>query len=80
MRPVANQQGQFFTTAKNHKFDSIEDIYVEKLKFKPIISQTGTFTYSCKKVIVEYSKSLFQNDITSRIHNVFQKCCEIYLH
>ena len=54
MRPVANQQGQFFTTAKNHKFDSIEDIYVEKLKFKPIISQTGTFTYISLKEIIDY--------------------------
>ena len=36
MRPVANQPAKLFTTAKTYKFNDIEDINVEKLKFRPI--------------------------------------------
>ena len=41
MRPKSNQPGRFFATAKTHKFDSISDITLDKLKLCPIIDQTG---------------------------------------
>ena len=51
---VANQPVKLFATAKTHKFNNIEDINVDELKFRPIIDQTGTFTCNCSKVTAEY--------------------------
>ena len=62
MKPVANQAAKLFATTKTHKFNNIEDINVEELKFRPIIDQAGTFTYNCSKVTAEYLKSLCQNE------------------
>ena len=45
MRPAANQPAKLFLPAKTHKFNNIEDINVDELKFRPIIDQKGTFTY-----------------------------------
>ena len=47
VRPVANQPAKLFATAKTHKYNNIEDINVEKLKFK---------------IIAEYLKPLSQNE------------------
>ena len=46
MLPKSNQPGQLYGTAKTHKFSSIEDITLENLKFCPIITQSGTYTYN----------------------------------
>ena len=62
MRPVANQPAKLFATAKTHTFNNIENIYVEELESRPIIDQTGTFTYNCSKVMAEYLKPLCQNE------------------
>ena len=56
MRPVSNQPG------KTHKFSSLDEIAIEKLKFRPIISQVGTYTYNGAKVIADYLKPLCQNE------------------
>ena len=61
MRPVSNQPGHIYTTAKTHKFNSLDDINVDNLTFRPIISQTGTYTYDAAKVIPEYPKPLCSN-------------------
>ena len=37
MCPKSNQPGRFFATAKTHKFDSVNDIALDKLKLHPII-------------------------------------------
>ena len=42
IRPCSNQADRFIATAKTHKFKSIEDIYLESLKLRPIIHQTRT--------------------------------------
>ena len=42
MRPVFNQPERIYATARTHKFNSLDDINVENLKFRPIISQIGT--------------------------------------
>ena len=39
MRPVSNQPGRIYATAKTHKFNSLDDINVDNLKFRPTISQ-----------------------------------------
>ena len=62
MRPFAIQPAEWFATAKTHKFKNIEDINVEKLKFRPMIGQAGTFTYNFSKVITDYLKPLCQNE------------------
>ena len=54
MRPVSNQPGRFFATAKTHKFPSSNDIAVENLKLCPIIDLTGTYAYKTSKVITNY--------------------------
>ena len=41
MRPVSNQPGRFFATAKAHKFPSLNDITVENLKLRLIINLIG---------------------------------------
>ena len=37
-------------------------ITVVSLKFRPIIDQTGTFTYNATKVISDYLKTLCKNE------------------
>ena len=61
MTPVSNQPGPIYATAKTHKFNSLDDIKVNNLKFRPIISQIGTNTYNVAKVIAEFLKSLCSN-------------------
>ena len=64
MRPVSNQPGRFFATAKTQKFTSLNDITVENLKLRPIIDLTGTYTYNTSKVIANYLRPLSKNQYT----------------
>ena len=61
MRPVSNQHRRIYATAKIHKFNSLDEIIVDNLKFRPIISQIGTYTNNAAKVIAEYLKTLCSN-------------------
>ena len=68
MFPSSNQPARLYGTAKTHKFEHLEDITLEDLKFRPIIAQTGTYTYNCAQVIGNYLKPLInENDYI--IHN-----------
>ena len=60
MRPVVNQPIKLFGTTKTNKIHNAKDIDVEKLKFRPIIDQTVTFTHNFVKVIAKYLKPLQQ--------------------
>ena len=62
MRPISNQSGKIYATAKTHKFDSREDITIQNLRFCPIISQIGTYTYNAAKVLSDYMRPLCQNE------------------
>ena len=62
MRPISNQNGKIDATAKTHQFHSLENITIENLKFRPIISQIGTYTYNAAKVLSDDLKPLFQNE------------------
>ena len=53
-----NQPGQLYGTAKTHKFTNIDEITIDNLKFRPIIAQTGTYTYNAAQVIAKYLKPL----------------------
>ena len=61
MRAESNQPAKLYATAKTHKFEDLNDITVENLKFRPIIDQTGTFTYNAAKVIGDYLRPLCKN-------------------
>ena len=61
MRPVSNQPGSIYAGAKTHKFNSSDEINIDNLKFRPIISEIGTYTYNAAKVIAEYLKPLCSN-------------------
>ena len=61
MRPVSNQPVRTHATAKTYKFNSLDEINVDNLKLRPIISQIGTYTYNAAKVIAEYLKPLYSN-------------------
>ena len=50
------------STVKTRKFNSLDEITVENLIFRPIISQVGTYTYNAAKVIANYLKPLCQNE------------------
>lgn len=54
MLPTSSRPAQLYGTAKTHKFDSVDEITLDKLKFRPIIAQTGTYTYNAAQVIAEY--------------------------
>ena len=62
MKPGSNQPARLYGTAKTHKFETLEDITVANLKFRPIIDQTGTLTYNAAKVISDYLRPLCKNE------------------
>ena len=62
MYPESNEPAKMYGTAKTHKFDSTDKIKITKLKFRPIIDQTGTYTYKAAKVISRYLKPLCNSD------------------
>ena len=49
MKPDRNQPARLYGTAKTHQFETLEDNTVAKLKFRPIIDQTGTLTCNAAK-------------------------------
>ena len=58
MQPNCNQPARLYGTAKIQKLETLEEIFVENLKFRPIIDQTGTSTYNSAKVILDYLRLL----------------------
>ena len=62
MRPVTSQPEKLYATTKTHKLNNIEGTNLEKLKFRPVMDQTGIFTCNFSKVIADYRKPLCQNE------------------
>ena len=62
MKAVSNQPGQVYGTAKTHKFHSTSEVNKEDLKFRPSISQVGTYTYNFAQVIGDYLKPLINHN------------------
>ena len=58
MQLDSSQPARLYGTAKTHKFETLEDITVANLKFRPITDQTGTLTYNAAKVISDYLRPL----------------------
>ena len=81
MLPKSNQPGQLYGTATTHKFDNIEDITLENLKFRPMIPQSGTYTYYAGQVIADYLKPLCSdNDYIIRNTQESQNCYSNKIH
>ena len=66
MRPRSNQPGRIFATTKTHKFESISDITLEKLKLRPIIDQTVTYIYKASNIVAKHLGLLAKNDCAIR--------------
>ena len=62
MWPTSNAPAKLYGTAKTHKFNDISEITVDNLKFRPIIAQTGTYTYNAAKIISKYLKPLYNSN------------------
>ena len=62
MYPHSNQPAKLYRTAKMQKFNNIQRINEEKLKFCPIIDQTGTHSYNAAQVISQQLKPLCKNE------------------
>ena len=43
IRPAYREPGKLYATAKTDKFNLLDDITADNLKFRPIISQIGTY-------------------------------------
>ena len=62
LRPKSIQPVRLYATAKTHKLIDLDEITAEKLKFRPIVDQTGTVTYDAAKAIGEYLTPLALNE------------------
>ena len=71
MYPHSNQPAKLYGTAKTHKFNNTNDITKDELKFRPIIDQTGTYTYNAAQVISKYLKALCKNEFTIEDNQTF---------
>ena len=44
MRPASHEPGKLYATAKTHKFNLLDDITIDNVKFCPIIPQKRPYT------------------------------------
>ena len=61
MGPVFNQPEWKYAIAKTHKFNSLDDLNIDNLKFRPIFSQIVTYNYNAAMIMAEYVKPLCSN-------------------
>ena len=73
MYPESNEPPKIYGTAKTHKFDRTDNIEIAKLKFRPIIDQTGAYTYKAAKLISRYLKPLCDSEYTIKYTQSFAK-------
>ena len=74
MTPVSNQPFSLYATAKTHKFSLLDEIRIEKLKFRPIILQGGISTYNAAKVAPDYLKYCVKMNAKLMTHGPFHLC------
>ena len=76
MDPKSNQPAKIYATAKTHKFNGIDEVNTNDLKFK-IIDQTDMYTYHAAKVISSYIKPLRSSEYLIKDTQVFIVCIGI---
>ena len=69
--PHSNHPAKLYRTARTHKFNNILEINKEKFKFRPIIDQTGTYSYNAAHVISQYLKPLSKKEIAINVTQPF---------
>ena len=57
MKPDSNQPARLYETAKTHKFETLEDITVANLKFRPIIWSNWNVKVQCRKSYIGILKT-----------------------
>ena len=62
MLPMSNRPGQFYKTAKMRKFYNVANITFDNLNFRPITTQSATYTYNAAQVIASYIKPSCSNN------------------
>ena len=62
MLPTSNQPGKLYGSAKTDKFNNTANITVDNIKFRPIIAQSGTYTYNAAQENANYLKPLCSNN------------------
>ena len=67
MRPVCNRPGRLYASVKTHKFHDITEINLDQVKFRPIMDQTGIYTYNASQVISNYFKAYALMNLVSKI-------------
>ena len=79
MRPASNQPARLiYVILLKHTFDKIKDITSANIKFRPIIDQTGFYTYDAAQVFSDYLRCLCKNaSITSLIPNLSSNISQI---
>ena len=60
-------------TTKLYETEETHEIKKEKLKFRPILDQTGTHTYNMAQVISTYLKPSFRNEYAIDDTEIFPK-------
>ena len=73
MYSESNKLEKIYGSPKTRKFDSIDNIELTKLKFRPPIDQTGTYTYKAAKVISRYLKPFCKSEYTVKVTQSFAK-------
>ena len=61
-RPISNRPARLYASAKTHKFNNINDVNLDQLKFRPIMDQTETYAYNAARIISNYLKPLCINE------------------
>ena len=62
MVSTSNLPAQPYGLSKTHKFEDINNINPELLKFRPIIAQIGTCTYKAAQVVAKYLQPLISEN------------------
>ena len=77
IRPVSHEPGKLYTIAKTHKFNLLDNITVDNLKFHPTILQIGSYTYNASRVISQYLKSLCENEYKINDTQIFASISQV---
>ena len=60
MYPTSNQPAQLYGTAKTYKHENIDEINIQSLNFRPIIAQTGSYTFNAAQMHYRRHTGFFQ--------------------
>ena len=65
IRPTSKKPASLYGTAKPHKFNDLDQVTIENLKLRPIVSTCGTYYYETAKALAKYLSPLTENQYNS---------------